>query len=171
VKPTPPGASSSRAAPPQSLPIAGGAPERRHPVRHLSCRPSHPPAPSPRFGPLLSPSVAGEQPYELLFIPSIFHAPHPSPSMPRSPAIWSSRAVVRPSTVRHHPKSSHLPFVSHAGERTIAIPSIFSPFCISHKPLAVRNPADLMRQGQVSVREEFLSVSSCRLKKIGSLCA
>jgi hypothetical protein len=47
---------------------------------------------------------------------------------------------------------------------------LLSPFCISPKPLAARNPADLMCHGQVSVHEEFLSVPSCRLKKIGSLC-
>jgi hypothetical protein len=60
------------------------------------------------------------------------YAAHSCPPMPRSPVIWPPQAAVCRSTVCHHPKSSHLPFISHAGEHTIAIPSIFSVCFVFH---------------------------------------
>jgi hypothetical protein len=92
------------------------------------------------FRPPLHVPATGEQLYELLSIPSISHAPHPSPLMPRSSAICLPRANARRSTASHHQKFGHLRvFLSPVRTYPCVLTpplSVLLPICTPRSPIA-----------------------------------
>jgi hypothetical protein len=90
----------------------------------------------------------------LLVVPYISSTPcatHPSPLMPRSPAIWLTRA---PPSVAPLQKSGYPLRLQRWWAHHRDPIDLLSVFCISLEPLVARNPADSKLQGR------FMSVTS-----------
>jgi hypothetical protein len=100
-----------------------------------------------RFRPSPFLLLAGESFIVTPFLSSTQCATHPSPLMPRSPAIWLTRAPSPVAPLQNLAISVRL-------LRWWACPcdplDLLSPFLISPKALAVRNPTDLIRPGASS---------------------